>query len=52
MGKLPDETLQNMERYKGILDKEGNKLGIQKKYELECARAYVFSEGYTISDIS
>ena len=41
-----------MERYKGILDKEGNKLGIEKKYELECARAYVFSEGYTISDVS
>ena len=41
-----------MERYKGILDKDGNKLGIEKKYELECARAYVFSEGYTISDVN
>ena len=41
-----------MERYKRILDKEGNKLGIEKKYKLEFARAYVLSEGYTISDVS
>ena len=41
-----------MERYKGINDKERYKLGIEKKYELECARAFVFAEGYTISDVS
>ena len=40
-----------MEKYKGIIDKEGYKLGIEK-YELECTRAFVFAEGNTISDVS
>ena len=29
-----DDTLEKRERYKDILDKEGNKLGIEKKYKL------------------
>ena len=41
-----------MEQYKGIIDKEGNKLGITSKYQLECTRAYLLKEGYTVSDVS
>ena len=38
MGKLNEDVLANMERYKGVVDKEGKKLGIESKYELECTR--------------
>ena len=41
-----------MERFKGVTDKEGTKLGIDGKYQLECTRAYVFEQGYTISEAS
>ena len=52
MGKLNEDVLANMERYKGVVDKEGRKLGIQSKYELECTRVYLFAQGYTVSDVS
>ena len=41
-----------MEHYKGIIDKEGNKLEITSKYQLECTRSFLFKEGYTVSDVS
>ena len=52
IGKHDAEVLENMEHYKGIIDKEGNKLGITSKYQLECTRTYLFKEGYTVSDVS
>ena len=52
MGKLNEDVLANMERYKGVVDKEGKKLGMESKYELECTRAYLFAQGYTVSDVS